>query len=78
MPSVANSPLVAADTMTTIVGPAGAGARVGAGGVSTFGALNADFLGSPRVFFAMADDGLFFKAIARVHPRYQRHTSPSC
>jgi amino acid transporter len=23
------------------------------------------------VFFAMADDGLFFRSIARVHPRYQ-------
>ena len=32
--------------------------------ISGFGALNADFLGSPRLFFAMADDGLFFKAVA--------------
>ena len=71
IPSVANSPLVAADTMTTIVGPAGAALVSALVAVSTFGALNADFLGSPRVFFAMADDGLFFKAIARVHPRYQ-------
>jgi amino acid transporter len=28
-------------------------------------------LASPRVFFAMADDRLFFPAIARVHPRYK-------
>jgi basic amino acid/polyamine antiporter, APA family len=70
MPSVANSPLVAADTMTAIVGPAGAALVSALVAVSTFGALNADFLGSPRVFFAMADDGLFFRAIARVHPRF--------
>jgi amino acid transporter len=27
-------------------------------------------LTSPRVFFAMADDGLFFRRVAAVHPRY--------
>jgi len=71
LPAVANSPLVAADTMTTIVGPAGAAFVSILVALSTFGALNADFLGSPRVFFAMAHDGLFFKAIARVHPRFK-------
>ncbi len=71
LPAVANSPLVAADTMTTIIGPAGAAFVSMLVALSTFGALNADFLGSPRVFFAMADDGLFFKAIARVHPRFK-------
>jgi basic amino acid/polyamine antiporter, APA family len=71
MPAVANSPLVAADTMTAIVGSAGAALVSMLVAVSTFGALNADFLGSPRIFFAMADDGLFFRAIARVHPRFQ-------
>jgi basic amino acid/polyamine antiporter, APA family len=69
--SIAKSPLVAADTMTAIVGPAGAALVSMLVAVSTFGALNADFLGSPRVFFAMADDGLFFKAVARVHPRFR-------
>ena len=71
VPSVAKSPLVAADTMTAIVGPAGAALVSMLVAVSTFGALNADFLGSPRVFFAMADDGLFFRAVARVHPKFR-------
>lgn len=71
MPSVAASPLVAADTMTAIIGAPGAAIVSMLVAVSTFGALNADFLGSPRLFFAMADDGLFFKAVARVHPRYK-------
>lgn len=71
MPSVASSPLVAAETMTRIIGPGAAALVSLLVAVSTFGALNADFLGSPRLFFAMAEDGLFFKAIARVHPRFK-------
>ena len=71
MSGVAGSPLVAADTMTRIIGPGGAALVSMLVALSTFGALNADFLGSPRVFFAMADDGLFFRSIARVHPRFQ-------
>lgn len=71
MPAVAASPLVAADTMTAIVGGSGAAIVSMLVAISTFGALNADFLGSPRLFFAMADDGLFFKGVARVHPRFK-------
>jgi APA family basic amino acid/polyamine antiporter len=69
MPGLAGSPLVAADTVTRLIGPVGAVLVSMLVAISTFGALNADFLGSPRLFFAMADDGLFFKAMARVHPR---------
>lgn len=71
MAGIAASPLVAADAMTALVGPAGAVLVSALVALSTFGALNADFLGSPRVFFAMAEDGLFFRALARVHPRYR-------
>ena len=39
--------------------------------LSTFGTLNGTLLTAPRIFFAMADDGLFFKPVARVHPRYE-------
>ena len=38
--------------------------------ISTFGALIAIMLSAPRIFFAMADDRLFFRPMARVHPRY--------
>jgi basic amino acid/polyamine antiporter, APA family len=33
--------------------------------------LNGTTMASPRVFYAMAEDGLFFKPIAAVHPRYK-------
>ena len=39
--------------------------------ISTFGALIAIMLGAPRVFFAMADDRLFFRVVAKVHPTYR-------
>lgn len=39
--------------------------------LSTFGTLNNTLLTSPRVFFAMADEGLLFKKLAAVHPKYQ-------
>jgi amino acid transporter len=38
--------------------------------LSTFGTLNGSLLTAPRIFFAMADDGLFFKPVAAVHPKY--------
>ena len=37
--------------------------------VSTLGFLSQSILTAPRVYFAMAEDGLFFRAVARVHPR---------
>jgi APA family basic amino acid/polyamine antiporter len=39
--------------------------------VSIFSAANTTLLGAPRVFYAMATDGVFFKSLARVHPRYE-------
>jgi amino acid transporter len=39
--------------------------------LSTFGTLNGSLLTAPRIFFAMADDGLFFRPIAAVHPRFK-------
>ena len=65
------SPLVAADTMRTLFGPTGAVLVSVFIAISTFGALNGSTLASPRVFFAMASDGLFFRRIAAVHPRYK-------
>ncbi len=39
--------------------------------VSTFGSLNGSILANPRVFYAMAQDGLFFRRVTAVHPRFQ-------
>jgi amino acid transporter len=69
--SIAASPLIAADTMQAIFGQIGVAFVSIAVTVSTFGALVAIMLSAPRIFFAMADDRLFFKIVARVHPEYK-------
>jgi len=38
--------------------------------VSVVGTLFAYMMSSPRVYYAMARDGLFFEAIGRLHPRF--------
>ncbi|MBL8848545.1 MAG: amino acid permease [Planctomycetaceae bacterium] len=62
---------VAADAMGALIG--NWGATVAALGVafSTFGALNSNLLTGPRVYFAMARDGLIFERIGRVHATFR-------
>jgi basic amino acid/polyamine antiporter, APA family len=69
--TVAQSRLVAADTMLALFGQTGVVLVSMFVMISSFSSLNGSMLASPRVFFAMADDGLFFETIARVHPRYK-------
>ena len=67
---VSRSPLVAADAAELLVGRIGVGMVAVVVMISTFGTLLGSMLTGPRIFFAMADDGLFFQAVARVHPRF--------
>jgi APA family basic amino acid/polyamine antiporter len=39
--------------------------------VSCFGAMSSAILCTARIFFAMAQDGIFFERMARVHPRWR-------
>jgi amino acid transporter len=67
---VAASPLIAAETAQVLFGRVGVAFVSVLVTISTFGALMAIMLSAPRIFFAMADDRLFFRPLARVHPRY--------
>jgi basic amino acid/polyamine antiporter, APA family len=70
-PGLAASTAPAADAMRVALGPKGA-SLIGAGiAVSAFGFLNLNTLVAPRMFQAMAQDGLFFKRLAELHPRYR-------
>jgi APA family basic amino acid/polyamine antiporter len=39
--------------------------------ISTFGCANGMTLAGARVFYAMSQDGLFFKSVGKLHPRYK-------
>ncbi|MGD8277640.1 MAG: amino acid permease, partial [Gemmatimonadota bacterium] len=68
---VAASELVAADAATRMFGATGAALIAGLVMLSTFGSLNGAMMTGPRIFYAMARDGLFFRPIAAVHPRFR-------
>jgi amino acid transporter len=76
LPEMAQSPLIAATAAERIpfLGRYAGGIISLVVMVSCFGTLHGSMMTGPRIFFAMADRGLFFRSIARVSPRYQ---SPS-
>jgi APA family basic amino acid/polyamine antiporter len=55
--------------MRLALGERGATFIAAAIAISTLGFLSQSILTGPRVYFAMADDGLFFRAVAWLHPR---------
>ncbi|MGH8140430.1 MAG: amino acid permease [Steroidobacteraceae bacterium] len=73
LPQMAQSKLIAASAAGHIPLFGGSGAAIIAAVVlvSTFSGLNGSMMTGPRIFFAMADRGLFFRSVARVSPRFQ-------
>ncbi len=71
MDQVAATPTVASDVFQVLFGPTGA--KVAALGVmcSTFGATNSNMLCGPRIYLAMARDGLLPARLHHIHARWQ-------
>lgn len=67
---VAGTQRVAADAVRVLYGPFAAKLIGAAVLVSVFSATNGLALTSPRTYFAMARDGVFFSRLAEVHPRF--------
>lgn len=65
------SKAVAADAVTAVLGHGGTVVIALLVMVSTFGSLNGSIMSDPRVFYAMAEDGLFFKSVGKVHPKFE-------
>lgn len=68
---LAASTAPAADVMTQVAGSAGRVAISAGIACSTFGFLNLVILVTPRVYQAMAADGLFVAPLAALHPVYR-------
>ena len=67
--------LVAADVASLLFGSIGVILISAVIAISTFGTLNGAMMTAPRIFFAMAEDDLFPKVIARVDPVSQAPTN---
>ena len=66
---LAASTAPASDVMRRALGDVGARAIAAGIAISTVGFLSQSMLTGPRVYFAMARDGLFFRGVGAVHPR---------
>lgn len=71
VPEIAASERVGAEATERIFGPAGGTLVSVIILLSIIGTLNGCFLTSPRIYFAQARDGLFFRQFGEVHPRYR-------
>lgn len=68
---IANSKLPAADVAKMVMGPMGAAFISLAIMISCFGSDDANIMSAPRIYYAMAKDGLFFKKFGEVHPEHK-------
>jgi APA family basic amino acid/polyamine antiporter len=69
--NVAQSSLVASDAATVIHGSIGAGIVALTVAVSMFGANNGFVFTGSRIYYAMAREGLFFRSLGNIHPRFE-------
>ena len=67
---IVTSQKVAAEAVSTVI-PFGGKLVAGIITISTVGTIGIYTLSAPRIYYAMASDGLFFKSIATVHPKFQ-------
>ena len=68
---VLTSTHIAFDAMSATGGPAAASAISVLVLISAFGGMSGIVLSGPRVYYAMAEDGLLFSSMGLVHPRFR-------
>jgi APA family basic amino acid/polyamine antiporter len=67
---IAHSKTVAADAMNTVT-PIGGTLMAFLIALSTFGSIGIYSVTSPRMYYAMAKDGVFFAKLAEIHPKWR-------
>ena len=70
VPEIAASGSVAADAVSTVI-PFGGTLIALVIAISVFGTAGIFALSTPRIYYAMAEDGIFFRKLADVHPRFR-------
>jgi len=70
IPEMAGSSKLATDAAGKVF-PFGATIVAATIAVSTLGTIGVYTLSSPRIYYAMAESGIFFKGLAKVHPKYK-------
>jgi APA family basic amino acid/polyamine antiporter len=68
-PGLAQTLAPASAVMERALGPAGARLIAAGIAISTLGFLSQSMLTAPRVYYAMANDGVFFERVGLIHPR---------
>ncbi len=68
--SIITSEKVAAEAVSTVI-PFGGSLVAAIIAVSVVGTIGIYTLSAPRIYYAMAEDGLFFKSLAKVHPVFR-------
>jgi APA family basic amino acid/polyamine antiporter len=68
---MAVSTRIASDAISLVLGPVGGTLIAITIFISTFGTTGIYTLTAPRIYYAMANDGLFFRKVAEVHPRFR-------
>ncbi len=67
---IAGTQTAASDAVSTVFPWAGRLVAIGIA-LSIFGTISIYTMSAPRIYYAMAEDGLFFKSMARVHPLWK-------
>ena len=70
LPVIAQSQLVASEALSAVLGSAGTTLAVLIILVSTLGGVHVNVLASPRIYYAMARENLFFRSLAEIHPKH--------
>jgi len=68
---IASAPSVAVAALGTVAGQAAQAFIAALVMVSVIGSLNGSTMSDPRVFFAMAEDDLFFASVGKLHRRFR-------
>ncbi len=71
MEGMRESTIVASDVLTVLIGPVGAALIAILVIISASGSINGTMMTATRAYYAMARDGLFFKWLDHIHPRFR-------